>query len=392
MIKIKSKDGTRMVEGRRIMNSDNTPTAYVITEDGQLYSDELQDYRVLDPPTQQGYIMVSLSIDNEWKKMLVHRLVADAFLSNEYNYPCVNHKDGNKKNNDYHNLEHCTYEYNSKYAVVHGGSNYMYQQFRSKLSVDQLKEICQMIQDGYRNVDIANKFGVNKNYISNIRCRFCHTGISKDYDFGDNFVYYGDNLTGNEGNNYIPPLSDEDEPKYLRRDSPEIIEQLCKLLSQDEYVSNDRAGLLFSISPKIVKKIRNGELYTEISKKYNINNNKLKRAYHKLSDESDEFIENIFKVLSSGKYTLTSAGALIGIDTATILRLIDDPAYNSFKEKWPINIKYSRKGHPLTKEEINKIVELLVEGTHTRQAIADMVGVSLESVVKIKRAWKNGTL
>lgn len=52
------------------------------------------------------------------KMMLVHRLVAEHFIPNPDNMPCVNHKDENRHNNDASNLEWCTYRYNINYGTA----------------------------------------------------------------------------------------------------------------------------------------------------------------------------------------------------------------------------------------------------------------------------------
>ena len=52
------------------------------------------------------------------KREYVHRLVAKAFIPNPKNYPCVNHKDGNKLNNNKNNLEWCSYLFNNKHSII----------------------------------------------------------------------------------------------------------------------------------------------------------------------------------------------------------------------------------------------------------------------------------
>ena len=67
---------------------------------------------------KDGYFQVSLSKNGIQKMYLVHRLVAEAFLPNPHNYPCVNHKDENPLNNNVENLEWCTYEYNNNFGTI----------------------------------------------------------------------------------------------------------------------------------------------------------------------------------------------------------------------------------------------------------------------------------
>lgn len=72
-------------------------------------------------PDKDGYLRVSLTLPNNDHKLCgVHRLVAETFIPNPDNLPCVNHKDGNKQNNCVDNLEWCTVEYNNHHAAAIG--------------------------------------------------------------------------------------------------------------------------------------------------------------------------------------------------------------------------------------------------------------------------------
>lgn len=62
-----------------------------------------------------GRLWVELAKDGKRKPMLIHRLVGMAFIPNPNNYPQINHKDENPKNNHADNLEWCTQEYNIRY-------------------------------------------------------------------------------------------------------------------------------------------------------------------------------------------------------------------------------------------------------------------------------------
>lgn len=49
-----------------------------------------------------------------------HRVIAETFIPNPDNLPCVNHKDGNKLNNSIDNLEWCTLSENTIHSFENG--------------------------------------------------------------------------------------------------------------------------------------------------------------------------------------------------------------------------------------------------------------------------------
>lgn len=57
-----------------------------------------------------------LDIHIDGVRIVVHRLVAQAYIPNPDNLPCINHKDENKLNNCVDNLEWCTVAYNNAYG------------------------------------------------------------------------------------------------------------------------------------------------------------------------------------------------------------------------------------------------------------------------------------
>lgn len=74
--------------------------------------------KLLQPAkNKKGYLIVGLSRDGELRTKAIHRLVAEAFLQNNDDYPCVNHMDEDKTNNHAENLEWCTFEYNNNYGT-----------------------------------------------------------------------------------------------------------------------------------------------------------------------------------------------------------------------------------------------------------------------------------
>jgi hypothetical protein len=108
---------------------------------------------------------------NNKENKLIHRLVAEAYIQNPDNKPCVNHKDGNKTNNNVANLEWCTYSENMVHCYKELGIiSYM----KGKTGKDNVnsKKVNQYTKEGifvktYDSIAQAgNEVGVYKSNIS----------------------------------------------------------------------------------------------------------------------------------------------------------------------------------------------------------------------------------
>lgn len=68
-----------------------------------------------------GYIGIQLYVTKDKiKNYQLHRLIANAFISNPENKQYVNHKDSNRENNLLDNLEWATFEENVKHGYESG--------------------------------------------------------------------------------------------------------------------------------------------------------------------------------------------------------------------------------------------------------------------------------
>ncbi len=69
---------------------------------------------------KDGYLKIGLHKNGICKNEFIHRLVAIAFIENPQNKRTVNHKDGNKQNNNVTNLEWATHQENNIHAIRMG--------------------------------------------------------------------------------------------------------------------------------------------------------------------------------------------------------------------------------------------------------------------------------
>lgn len=88
---------------------------YAATSCGRIWSHTHKKF-LKQKINSSGYRAVQLCKNGKVKELLVHRLIAMTYLTNDLNLPEINHKDENKLNNALNNLEWCTKSYNINYG------------------------------------------------------------------------------------------------------------------------------------------------------------------------------------------------------------------------------------------------------------------------------------
>ena len=90
----------------------------IITNKNKKY--EIKGKIISNSTSKLGYKKVTLQSNGERKTFQVHRLVAQTFINNPNDKPQVNHIDGDKANNQVHNLEWVTSSENITHAFAIG--------------------------------------------------------------------------------------------------------------------------------------------------------------------------------------------------------------------------------------------------------------------------------
>jgi len=214
-------------------------TKYSISSDGILIGPK----SVVKPNIKStGYCEVCIYSGKTRKYWRLHRLVATIFIPNPENKPFVNHIDGNKLNNAVNNLEWVTHQENMNHAKETGLVLSLENNPRATFNNEQIHEVCRLLEQGYRNCDLADIFGVEKHIISSIRYGLTFSGISKNYKI----------------------------PKRSLTHSAETIEWLCERI--EEGLTQGEI-LKLTTNPKInkwlIQDLRQKRAYTDICNKYN---------------------------------------------------------------------------------------------------------------------------
>lgn len=125
--------------------------------------------KILKPvKDSKGYYIIQLG---RRYKCTLHRLVANAFIPNPNDYPCINHKDENKLNNNIGNLEWCTYKYNNNYGTrLDRISKSLRTNSKTSTSILMLNKNGDILRE-YQSIMDAQDDGFDANTISKC-CRF----------------------------------------------------------------------------------------------------------------------------------------------------------------------------------------------------------------------------
>lgn len=118
-------------EGRHFKEIVGFEGKYAVSTNGDILSiprvisngkGEKKTKAILLKPNQitNGYLQVKLCDKQNTTCKLVHRLVAETYLPNIFGMPQINHKDGNKTNNNIDNLEWCDNSQNQIHAYKMG--------------------------------------------------------------------------------------------------------------------------------------------------------------------------------------------------------------------------------------------------------------------------------
>ena len=116
----------------------------------------------------RGYLRVSFRVFGKQYTKNVHRLLAENFIENPDNLPCVNHIDGNKLNNSIENLEWCSYSHNVKHAYDNGLATPYLGSKGTGLTTNDVLRIVELKSKGETLRKIANDFNVSQGCVSDI--------------------------------------------------------------------------------------------------------------------------------------------------------------------------------------------------------------------------------
>lgn len=282
------------------------PMRYLISNFGNTYD------RALDKPIpmkvkENDYISFKVAYYQEWNKLGVkdvylHRAVMITFaIVPNYQNIQVNHLNGIKNQNDYPgNLEWQTPSGNMQHAVATGLIKTGLENPRTKLNLEQIKNVCERLCNGEPCISIANDLNVSESLISGIKQKRFFTDVSQFYPLPDPVALASklpdetvhaicqDIAAGMRGcdiqkkynipryvlndikfrRNYTHISKDYEFPEFKKQKTYSDVDyhRVCQLLTQD--ITLEEINQMTGMSTTTIRKLHNGSLRPDISSQY----------------------------------------------------------------------------------------------------------------------------
>ena len=243
-----------------------------------------------------------------------------------------------------------------------------------KLSDEVVHEICRMIEEGVCNKEISKKYNVSEPTISDIRCYKTHTHITRLYKMGN----LRNNLTVEEVHDICKMMEDgydnaEICKKYNLSSSGvscirhgrrhknivsmynikhkgikerDIIHNICEKIEQG--LSNKEISEMYGLHDSTISHIRCGVSYRQISKHYNIRSRYL----------SDNEVHDVCKMLEY-KIPMSEISRVLNIDESIISRINAGTCYKKISSMYNLEKNELKNTND---EIVHKICNLLEEG------------------------------
>jgi hypothetical protein len=125
---------------------------------------------LVQTPNRGGYPEVRLFKDSKSTAKVVHRLVANAFIPNDYSKSQVNHKDGDKLNNKASNLEWMNNSENQKHAYKLGLQPSKAGESNNKATITDkdVTKLKLLYNSGKTTKEVSELIGVNLSIVRHI--------------------------------------------------------------------------------------------------------------------------------------------------------------------------------------------------------------------------------
>jgi hypothetical protein len=144
--------------------------AYEVGDRGRVRRCRRDGHRVLKPMVStNGYFQISVYSGGRGRRVLVHSLVAAAFLGpRPHDKREINHRNGNKHDNVVGNLEYVTRQENKRHAAAAGLCARGERNAATSLTDADVAQMKARLRAGWPQVAVAARYGVGRSLISRV--------------------------------------------------------------------------------------------------------------------------------------------------------------------------------------------------------------------------------